>query len=195
MKAAAPLTTRAISGATESPVAHVNGSTTDTCVDMACAGSFKGALWNAQGLFARMANKQEAKWTRVHKLMIFHDCVISNESHSTLGKAQAQREMLRKNGITTYWPHADHRRAGVGILIKDKFLAQFRAHEPQWVEIQEGEAGPVRLQGEHGNLDIYAVYFHTGSQGAQPGRAESLYQKRCQLRSKVVLAYNPIILL
>ena len=68
-------------------------------IDMAFTGNFRGGIWNAQGLFACRAHKQEAKMAKIFQLMKSRDFVVVTETHSTAGKARAYKETLRQAGI------------------------------------------------------------------------------------------------
>ena len=72
---------------------------------MAYCGDLRGAVWNVQALFARKASKQEKKWNKVLELMERRDFVLVSETHSTAGKALAEKQCLKKLGFRAYWSH------------------------------------------------------------------------------------------
>ncbi len=167
----------------ETAPSNLVSQVSNTIIDMAFRGSYRGSLWNAQGLFARKAAKHEAKWAKVMNLLRHRDFLIVTETHSTVGKALAEEDRLRRAGFQAFWSHGGHRRAGVGIIIRSTFLDRFQSYEPRWLEGVIGEAATLQLHGLEGNLDIHAVYFPTGNQGAGAQQGDSLFQRRCHIRS------------
>ena len=149
---------------------------------MSYGGNYRGALWNAQALFSRKAQRQELKLNKVVDLLKVQDFVLVSETHSTEGKIQAEQYRFEQLGFTCYWSHGGHRRAGVGIIIRNSFLREFDATPPQWIDISPGEAGVLRLSGPKGQLDLFTLYFPTGNQGRGN---HSLFNLRTALRSKV----------
>ena len=126
-------------------------------------GNFRGACWNAQGLYHANAAKQRDKWARIKQLLNTHDFLLVSETHSTPGKAHAASAMLARQGLRAYWSHATTRRAGVAIIIKDLFLRQFTTAPPHHREIVPGEINELTLHGPQGHLAIYSIYLPTGS--------------------------------
>ena len=55
------------------------------------------------------------------------------------------------------------RRAGVGLVVKESFLAQFDPAMTRWEEVVPGRAAVLRLKGPLGALDLYTLYFATGT--------------------------------
>ena len=157
-------------------------------INMPFCGSYKGALWNAQALLSRKVSKQDCKINKVLELMINQDFVFISETHSTVGKVRALEHRLEQLGLTAFWSHGGHRRAGTAIIIRNSFLAQFNSAPYRWVDISAGEAGMLRLTGPNGQLDLCSVYFPTGSQGSE---GNSLFSLRSSLRRKINRALRP----
>ena len=57
-----------------------------------------------------------------------------SETHATDGKADAMTTILKNKGIHSFWSNGGSRRAGVCILINQKFLRKFNFQEPVWGE-------------------------------------------------------------
>ena len=81
------------------------------------------------------------------------------EQFSSEGEALAWSRPLH---TTAWWSHGTAARAGIGLLVKNKFLAHFDQSLTQWIEVVPGRAAILRLKGPQGALDIHAVYFATG---------------------------------
>ena len=109
--------------------------------------------------------------------------------------------MEKLPGWTSWWsPGPTTAVAGVGITVKDDFLKLFgqRAH---FEIIFPGRAAVLHLAGEHGSLDIFSVYFHTGSStpaedlveaGFNPdGRVASNFELREALRRRLARHVKP----
>ena len=98
----------------------------------------------------------------------------------------ARHERLNEASVTKgfrpFWSHGGNRRAGVGILVSLDLLKKFSLSPLCWVQINEGEAAILRLQGDEGNLDICCTYFPTGNQGNDDS---SLFQLRSDLRTNI----------
>ena len=157
----------------------------DPFMDMAYKGNFKGAIWNAQGLCTRCPKKHEARWKRVQKLLRKNDFVMISETHSNPGKADAENVRLKSLGIKAFLSHGSNHRAGVAILINQKFLDKFNSQEPVWGEIQKGEAAVLQLQGAEGNLDLFSIYMPTGNAGSSSQDKASLLSQRHSIRQKM----------
>jgi len=157
----------------------------DKFVDMAFKGNFKGAIWNAQGLCTRCPKKHEKRSNRVPGLLKKNDFIMISETHTTDGKADAMTTILKNKGIHSFWSNGGSRRAGVCILINQKFLSKFNSQEPVWGEIHKGEAAMLQLQGKEGNLDLFSIYLPTGKAGSTEQEKLSLLQQRGNIRRKV----------
>ena len=164
----------------------------DKFVDMAYKGNYKGAIWNAQGLCTRCPKKHEKRWNRVFKLLRKNDFVMISETHATDGKADAMTTILKAKGIHAFWSNGGSRRAGVCILVNQKFLKKFNSQEPVWGEIHKGEAAVLQLQGCEGNLDLFSVYLPTGNAGSSEQERLSLLQQRCNIRKKIADRTKPV---
>ena len=68
----------------------------------------------------------------------------------------------QKNGCKAWFSQLNSKRAGVGLIVKDKFLSKFKKKPPVWEEVIKGRAGVLHLEGEEGRLDIWTSYFPTG---------------------------------
>ena len=115
--------------------------------------NYRGAEWNAQGLFHSKASKQEKKWKHVLKILRGRDFLLINETHTNQGKTKAFDEKMHQLGFRAFWSHGGNRRAGVGILVRHEFLALFASMPPQWIDISPGEIGCLRLTGTNANLE------------------------------------------
>ena len=103
---------------------------------------------------------QDLKGTQLAKIMGTHDFGVFSEVHSTTGKADAYR---LPPGCVGFWSHLSSARAGVGIVLKDTFLARFRKiKDDDFVEFDPGRLARLRLEGPEGCLDIWTVYCTTG---------------------------------
>ena len=153
--------------------------------DMAYTGSYRGAIWNAQGFLACKPTKYDKKLKKILSLLRNADFLMINETHSTQGKAAAMDTILTKYGLTARWSHGGSRRGGVAVIIKNTFLEKFRSNEPQWFDIEAGTAAIMRLQGKEGNLDIAPIYLPTGNQGETEGGRRSLLSLRSEIRTKI----------
>ncbi len=104
------------------PGGHADAVAHASQIDMAFTGNYRGCIWNAQGLLASQTSKQEAKIRRILQLLEQQDFAIISETHSTLGKSLAIDTRLKARGLSTFWSHGGHRRAGVAIVVRDSFL-------------------------------------------------------------------------
>ena len=157
-------------------------------INMPYCGSYRGALWNAQALFSRQPSKHEKKMNKVVELMRHQDFMFISETHSTIGKVRALEHRLEQLGLSAWWSHGGHRRAGTGVIIKNSFLSEFSSAPPTWLDISPGEAGILRLSGSKGQLDLCAAYFPTGNQRSE---GNSLVDLRSALRRKIHGAVRP----
>ena len=129
--------------------------------DGPCHGSLVGAAWNSQAFFAVDVRKHFAKAKYVMRLLRGRDFVLLSEAHVTEGDKAAWRP---SPGFTAMWSTGTSARAGVGIILRDSFLRQFDP-DPVWDEPVPGRAAVLRLRGPLGALDIWTVYFATGTRG------------------------------
>ena len=150
--------------------------------------------WNTQALFALDPFLHKEKSKKVHQFMATHDIGCCTETHGT-----PDRDKLWKNppGCQTWWaPGPSTGTAGVGIMVRDDFLAQFEM-KAQFEIIFPGRAAVLHLVGKAGSLDIYSVYFQTGGStppadicaaGFDPhGRSISTFELRESLRRRLAL--------
>ncbi len=154
-------------------------------VDMAYKGNFRGAIWNAQGLCTRCPHKHRKRWKKVLQMLDKNDFIMISETHATKGKAEAQQKILERLGIRSFWSEGTKHRAGVCILLNQKFMDQFQSGKPQWGEIQKGEAAVLQLQGANGNLDLYTLYLPTGNAACSAEEKTSLLAMRNNIRKKM----------
>ncbi|CAK0906404.1 unnamed protein product, partial [Prorocentrum cordatum] len=63
--------------------------------------------------------------------------------------------------FTAFWAHGYAARAGVGIIVTPAFLRRF-ALRADWRVLVPGRAGELWLNGDMGDLSLFAVYFGTG---------------------------------
>lgn len=123
-------------------------------------GGYRGATWNAQGFLAFDLDKQHQKRVYLHRLLGQHDWVALQETHSTLGTAAA---IQIPEGFTPFWSHGSRHQAGVALLVRSTFLANFRkVPSTDWVEPEPGRLAVLHLDGPQGALSIATVYFHSG---------------------------------
>ncbi len=146
------------------------------------AGDYRGTIWNSQALFASKVSRHAAKKSYILKSLLAKDFMLVCETHSTVGRAAAFNELLSSKGFRGFWSHGSTRRAGVGVIISHRFLEKKSLSPPSWIEVVPGEVACLRLQGEHGCLDLYSVYFPTGMAGIGE---ESNFDKRCACRTRL----------
>ena len=66
-------------------------------------------------------------------LAMSHDLLAVIDTHSNFGKSKAVRIPF---GLAAFWSHGSNYQAGVGLLIKEDFLAKFNpVSERDWYEI------------------------------------------------------------
>ena len=150
--------------------------------DIPYHGDYRGALWNAQGLFHSKAQKQAKKWKLVYSILQSRDFLLLSETHGTPGRVRAVVDRLSQIGFRAFWSHATSHRAGVAVLIRHDFLKKFSASPPQWSELVPGELACLHLRGQDGNLDLYSAYFPTGMQADE---GATLFAKRALCRARL----------
>ena len=126
--------------------------------------------------------------SRALELLRHQDFLLVSETHSTIGKVRAVEHRLGQQGLRAYWSHGGHRRAGVGIIIRDSFLNSFNSSPPVSVDVAPGEVGILRLTGPQGQMDLCSIYLPTASQGEG---GSSLHNLRSALRRKIYQAFRP----
>ena len=126
------------------------------------SGNFAAVEWNTQALFACDPQKFRDNSAYVHKLMASHDIGLWTETHGTITGNKAWRN---PHGCTSWWaPGPSPGVAGVGITVRNDFLRRFEP-EPKFSIIMPGRAAVLRMRGsQQGNLDIFVMYFQTGSE-------------------------------
>jgi len=87
-----------------------------------------------------------------------HDFGILSETHGLEGRADA---LWLPPGTKAFWSHGTAQQAGVGLWIKESFLAKFPYWV--WVELEVGRTAVLRLSGERGELDIFCGYLDASS--------------------------------
>ena len=87
-------------------------------------GDFAGASWNTQALFARKRGRHDVKHHYVHRLMRGRDFVTLSDTHGLEGGTEVWARPL---GCSAWFSPGTSRRGGVGIVVRDSFLRQFRA--------------------------------------------------------------------
>ena len=125
---------------------------------------FTGAMsvvtWNTQAFFAADPQLHAKKGKHVRSLMGSHDIGLWTETHGTL---DGNNEWRNPTGCRSWWsPGPSTASAGVGITVQQSLLDRFDKN-PKWEVIMPGRAAVLRLDGKDGSLDIFVVYFHTGS--------------------------------
>ena len=113
--------------------------------------------------------RHAAKDQYVRKLCCGRDVVALSETHGLEGEGGAWSCPF---GFRAWFSPGTSRRAGVGLLVKQSFLAQFSAN-PVWDEVVPGRAGILRLRGPSGALDLVMLYFPMGSDSAVVPRGSS----------------------
>ena len=65
-------------------------------------------------------------------------------------------------------------RAGVAIIIRQSFLDEFDpVQDKDWIHVAMGRAAVLRLKGEKGSIDIWAIYGATGVDETLGNNAEA----------------------
>ena len=125
-------------------------------------GDFSMVTWNTQALFAADCSRHALKRGYVDQLMGRHEVGIWTETHGTVGGNRTWREPC---GCVSWWaPWVSTACAGVGITVKESFLANLDATLTVWDIIIPGRAAVLKLRGARGLLHIWAVYFPTGAE-------------------------------
>jgi len=165
-------------------------------------GQFSGSIsygsWNSQAFFCTNLEQHAEKFGYLCSLMSQHDAMALQEVHGTLGTHMAFRSPL---GCTSFFSAgASYGTGGIGLVVRDSFLAKFDPH-PTWKVLWKGRAACLRLSGPHGSLDLYTAYFHTGAQvtegdkdGAYPSvrNADPTFRDlRNHLRKRIADAFAP----
>jgi len=130
--------------------------------------------------------------------MASHDVGCWSETHGTLDRCKLWRN---PPGCSSWWsPGPSAAVAGVGITVRDDFLKLFN-QRVNFEVIFPGRAAVLHLAGEHGSLDIFSVYFHTGGPapvedmveaGFDPGgRVASNFELREALRHRLARHIRP----
>ena len=157
------------------------------------AGDFKVATWNAQGLFAACPQVRREKGAHVRRLLRDHDVVIVTETHSTpeVEALNTRAGQAYFGEFPAFWAHGSSARAGVGMIATAAFLRRF-ALQSDWYVLVPGRAGELRLNGDKGDLSIFAVYFATGShESDDEDDAITARVSRQRLRRSVVTHIEP----
>lgn len=123
-------------------------------------GELEGATWNAQGLFARRLHRHFAKDMHVRRLLKGRDFLAVSELHNLEGEGGVWRCPPE---FTPWMAPGTTARAGVGLIVRNSFLDKFGAARPRWEVLVPGRAAVLRLRGPQGGLDLYTLYFATGS--------------------------------
>ena len=123
-------------------------------------GDYEGGEWNTQALFCKNIWRHHRKRLHAYKLISKRDFLILTDTHGRDGEGDS---LKLPPGVSSWWSHGSSRRGGIGIWVKDSFLAKFQKKAPKWVVILQGRAAVLRLEGDEGNIDLVACYFPTGS--------------------------------
>ena len=156
------------------------------------AGDFTVTVWNSQALFAADPVRHHVKTCYVSKLMATSDILLISEAHGTDTGNASWRGPPR---TTSWWSCGSTTgHAGVGIVLKNEFLANFLPN-PRFDVIWPGRAACLRLRSNRGSLDIWVVYFPTGKEvgphelhGVRPDlhdRLRTFPALRAHLRSRL----------
>ena len=146
-------------------------------IDSVCtpfSGDFSGAAWNSQALFARKSGRQKPKMTKARGIVAKHDFSIFEEVHGADGRIDALRLPPE---FTAFWSnHPDVSSAGIGIILKSKFLALFNPidKDKDWEVLEKGRAAVLHLRGPKGALDIFCVYLVTGTGNLAAARQKTI---------------------
>ena len=101
-----------------------------------------------------------AKDVYIRRLLRSRDFLAISETHGLEGEAAAWRG---PQDCVGFYSAGTARRAGVGLLVKRSFMQHFDAAATQWLELLPGRAAVLRLRGPQGSLDLYSLYFPTGT--------------------------------
>ena len=149
------------------------------------------ATWNSQGFFAQAGKRHREKAQYALQLLRKYDAVMLTETHGTPGRADS---WASRRDLTPYWSHGSASTAGVGLLVSQDLISSFS--QVEWVVIETGRAGVLRMDGPAGSLDLIVVYFPTGSGQATFDNADETDQvpmpvQRARLRAKIGHALRP----
>ena len=61
------------------------------------------------------------------KLLKQHDFLQIQETHSTEGRAQAERAALPQ-GVNSFWSYGDRRTAGISLWVQESWMKQFATY-------------------------------------------------------------------
>ena len=112
--------------------------------------------------------------SKASRIISKHDFAILEEVHGADGRIDALR---LPPDFTAFWSnHPDASSAGIGIVLKTKFLALFNPvdKDNDWEVLEEGRAAVLHLRGPHGALDIFCVYLATGSGNLAAARQRTI---------------------
>ena len=92
----------------------------DACIGthVPFSGSFKGATWNAQALFAVGTRKHLRKRSRAKALMYSYDFVCFQETHAQEGRTLA---LDVPQGYCALWANGTARQGGVGLAVRGAY--------------------------------------------------------------------------
>ena len=82
------------------------------------------------------------------------------EAHATPGGIQTHVDI---QNTRSWWAPGTAARAGVGIILHNRFLDKFMSAPPNWVILDPGRLAVLQLKGNSGSLDILVGYFPTGT--------------------------------
>ena len=128
-------------------------------------GQFRGAGWNAQSLFAY---GQEDTQRYILGLASKHDFTGLSETRGTVERS-ASLGWLQHAEFDYFFTDLDQYKGGIGLLVKRSFLRRFRPieRERDWIIIEKGRVGCLRLAGPEGQFHIYVCYFDPASKSKQ----------------------------
>ena len=134
-------------------------------------GDYAGFAWNAQALLAQKAHRQVSKRYRAQQLINKHDFGIFSETHGLAGREDAY---WLPQGVRAFWSHGTAHQGGICLWVKDIFLNKFR--ESKWEVLEPGRIAVLRLRGDEGELDIFAVYLSTDSSVARQNSIKTIHR-------------------
>ena len=120
-------------------------------------GPFQGAGWNCQSLFAygrEDTQKYVLELACKHDFMGLFETRETEERHAAIGSAFfADHEYFHSD--------LDQFKGGIGLLVKKVFLQKFLPvnGETDWIVIEAGRNGCLKLRGSAGLLHIFVCYF------------------------------------
>lgn len=147
---------------------HGDGETTDKKVkerrnselhayNFPFAGAFRGAGWNCQSLFAyglEFTQKYVMELASKHDFIGLSETRGTEERNATLGNAFSHNHEY-------FYSDLDQFKGGIGLLVQKSFLRNFFPviREKDWIVIEQGRVGCLRLRGLAGILHIFVCYF------------------------------------